>query len=147
MSIFKKNNNKNNKYSPPDFKEISKERGGVPSIISENCECKGNIKTEGEIQVDGILRGNLSAKQVVIGETGKVKGNVTASFLRVCGKIEGDVKSQTIEMTENSSVKGNIYKKTISIEHGATIVGNINELENATAKIFRLQRKNQEKED
>ena len=151
MAIWKKDTDtKPSSYTPPDpkfFKEMSKERGAVPSIISENSEFKGNIRTDGEVQIDGQLRGNVAAKQIVVGEGGKVRGDITSNFLRICGKIEGDIRAETIEMAASSSVKGNVYKKTISIEHGAKIIGNINELESGTAKIFKLKRKIDNKEE
>ena len=119
----------------------------MPSIVSENSEFKGNIKTDGEVQIDGLLRGNVAAKQIVVGEGGKVRGDITSNFLRICGKVEGDIRAETIEMAASSSVKGNVYKKTISIEHGAKIIGNINELESGTARIFKLKRKIDNKEE
>ena len=150
MAIWKKNNKKEGKYNPPDsklFKEIEKDRGTIPSIISEGSEFKGNIKTSGEIQIDGVLNGNVRAKQVVVGITGNVRGNVTANFLRICGKIEGEIRAETLEIVSSASVKGNVFKKTISIESGSKVIGNINELESTTAKIFRLQRKSPGKEE
>ena len=149
MAIWKKNNKKEGKYNPPDsklFKEIEKDRGTIPSIISEGSEFKGNVKTSGEIQIDGVLNGNIRAKQIVVGENGNVRGNVTASFLRICGKIEGEIRAETVEIVSSASVKGNVFKKTISIESGSKVIGNINELESTTAKIFKLQRKNSDKE-
>jgi len=150
LAIWKKNNKKEGKYNPPDsklFKEIEKDRGTIPSIISEGSEFKGNIKTSGEIQIDGVINGNVRAKQVVVGVNGNVRGNVTANFLRICGKIEGEIRAETLEIVSSASVKGNIYKKTISIESGSKVIGNINELESTTAKIFRLQRKSPGKEE
>ena len=143
MAIWKKNNKKEGKYNPPDsklFKEIEKDRGTIPSIISEGSEFKGNIKTSGEIQIDGLLNGNVRAKQIVVGVNGNVRGNVTANFLRICGKIEGEIRAETLEIVSSASVKGNVFKKTISIESGSKVIGNINELESTTAKIFKLQR-------
>ena len=150
MAIWKKNNKKEGKYNPPDsklFKEIEKDRGTIPSIISEGTEFKGNIKTSGEIQIDGVLNGNVRAKQVVVGITGNVHGNITANFLRICGKIEGEIRAETLEIVSSASVKGNVYKKTISMEAGSKIIGNINELEGATAKIFRIQKERAGKEE
>mgnify|MGYP001446745535 FL=1 len=150
MAIWKKNNKKEGKYNPPDsklFKEIEKDRGTIPSIISEGSEFKGNIKTSGEIQIDGVLNGNVRAKQVVVGVNGNVRGNVTANFLRICGKIEGEIRAETLEIVSSASVKGNVYKKTISMEAGSKIIGNINELEGATAKIFRIQKERAGKEE
>ena len=150
MAIWKKNNKIEGKYNPPDpklFKEIEKDRGTIPSIISEGTEFKGNIKTSGEIQIDGVLNGNVRAKQVVVGITGNVHGNITANFLRICGKIEGEIRAETLEIVSSASVKGNVYKKTISMEAGSKIIGNINELEGATAKIFRIQKERAGKEE
>ncbi len=150
MAIWKKNNKKDGKYNPPDsklFKEIEKDRGTIPSIISEGSEFKGNIKTSGEIQIDGVLNGNIRAKQIVVGVNGNVRGNVTANFLRICGKIEGEIRAETLEIVSSASVKGNVFKKTISIESGSKVIGNINELESTTAKIFKLQRKSPDKEE
>ena len=150
MAIWKKNNKKEGKYNPPDsklFKEIEKDRGTIPSIISEGSEFKGNIKTSGEIQIDGVLNGNIRAKQIVVGVNGNVRGNVTANFLRICGKIEGEIRAETLEIVSSASVKGNVFKKTISIESGSKVIGNINELESTTAKIFKLQRKSPGKDE
>ena len=150
MVIWNKNNKKKGKYNPPDsklFKEIEKDRGTIPSIISEGSEFKGNIKTSGEIQIDGVLNGNIRAKQIVVGVNGNVRGNVTANFLRICGKIEGEIRAETLEIVSSASVKGNVFKKTISIESGSKVIGNINELESTTAKIFKLQRKSLDKEE
>jgi cytoskeletal protein CcmA (bactofilin family) len=150
LAIWKKNNKKEGKYNPPDsklFKEIEKERGTIPSIISEGSEFKGNIKTSGEIQIDGVLNGNVRAKQIVVGVNGNVRGNVTANFLRICGKIEGEIRAETLEIVSSATVKGNVFKKTISIESGSKVTGNINELESTTAKIFKLQRKSPGKDE
>ena len=149
MAIWKKDS-KTEKYNPPDsklFKEIAKDRGKIPSIISEDTEFKGNIKTSGEIQIDGLLIGDVKAKQIVIGINGKVRGNIIANFLRICGKIEGEIRAETLEIVSSASVKGNVYKKTISMEAGSKIIGNINELESATAKLFNLKRESPNKED
>tara|TARA_B110000014_G_C19591457_1_gene313987 strand:+ start:64 stop:519 length:456 start_codon:yes stop_codon:yes gene_type:complete len=150
LAIWKKNNKKEGKYNPPDsklFKEIEKERGTIPSIISEGSEFKGNVKTSAEIQIDGVLNGNVKAKQIVVGINGNVRGNLTASFSRILGKVEGEIRAETLEIVKTATVKGNVFKKTISIESGSKITGNINELENGTAKILKLQRKSPDKNE
>jgi len=150
LPIWKKNNKKKDKDNSSEsktFKVIENDKGTIPSIISEGSEFKGNIKTSGEIQIDGVLNGNVRAKQIVVGVNGNVRGNVTANFLRICGKIEGEIRAETVEIVSSASVKGNVFKKTISIESGSKVTGNINELESATAKIFKLQRKSPGKDE
>ena len=150
MPIWKKNNKKKDKDNSSEsktFKVIENDKGTIPSIISEGSEFKGNVKTSAEIQIDGVLNGNVKAKQIVVGVNGNVRGNVTANFLRICGKIEGEIRAETLEIVSSATVKGNVFKKTISIESGSKVTGNINELESATAKIFKLQRKSPGKDE
>ena len=70
MPIWKKKNKKKDKNNPSDsklFKETEKDKDTIPSIISEGSEFIGNVKTSGEIQIDGVLIGNVKAKQIVVG--------------------------------------------------------------------------------
>ena len=150
MPIWKKKNKKKDKNNPSDsklFKEIEKDKDTIPSIISEGSEFIGNVKTSGEIQIDGVLNGNVKAQQIVVGVNGNVHGNLTADISRILGKVEGKIRVEILEIVKTASVKGDVFKKTISIESGSKITGNINELESATAKIFNLKRKSQDKED
>ena len=150
MPIWKKKNKKKDKNNPSDsklFKEIEKDKDTIPSIISEGSEFIGNVKTSGEIQIDGVLNGNVKAKQIVVGINGNVRGNLTASFSRILGKVEGEIRAEVLEIVKTATVKGNVFKKTISIESGSKITGNINELENGTAKILKLQRKSSDKNE
>ena len=150
MPILKKNNKKKDKDNSSEsktFKVIENDKGTIPSIISEGSEFKGNVKTSAEIQIDGVLNGNVKAKQIVVGINGNVRGNLTASFSRILGKVEGEIRAETFEIVKTATVKGNVFKKTISIESGSKITGNINELENGTAKILKLQRKSPDKNE
>ncbi len=150
MPIWKKKNKKKDKNNSSDsklFKEIEKDKDTIPSIISEGSEFIGNVKTSGEIQIDGVLNGNVKAKQIVVGINGNVHGNLTADISRILGKVEGKIRAEILEIVKTASVKGDIFKKTISIESGSKITGNINELESVTAKILKLQKKSPEKEE
>ena len=150
MPIWKKNNKKKDKDNSSEsktFKVIENDKGTIPSIISEGSEFKGNVKTSAEIQIDGVLNGNVKAKQIVVGINGNVRGNLTASFSRILGKVEGEIRAEVLEIVKTATVKGNLFKKTISIESGSKITGNINELENGTAKILKLQRKSPDKNE
>ena len=145
----KKDKKEDKQTGTKSFNEIKKESGTIPSIISDGTEFKGNVKSCAEIQIDGGLTGNVKADKVLIGINGNVRGNITAQLVRICGKIEGEIKAETLQIVKTASVKGNVYKKTISIEPGAKLIGNINEFEGGTisSKVVKLQRKNSKKED
>ncbi len=60
--------------------------------ISQGTEITGTINTTGDIRIDGILEGNLTSKgRVVIGETGRVKGELNCRFIDVWGTFEGSL--------------------------------------------------------
>ena len=99
MAIWKKNNKKEGKYNPPDsklFKEIEKDRGTIPSIISEGSEFKGNIKTSGEIQIDGVLNavvvdGLPIGKSVLQGEGAGAGPTSSALISNLCSILKGEI--------------------------------------------------------
>ncbi len=47
------------------------------NLISNGTDITGDVKSNGDIRIDGTLKGNLNTKgKVVIGPTGKVSGEV-----------------------------------------------------------------------
>ena len=62
------------------------------NLISNGTEITGDVRSQGDIRIDGVLIGNLSTTgKVVIGNTGKVKGEVICKNSEVSGEIEGKI--------------------------------------------------------
>jgi cytoskeletal protein CcmA (bactofilin family) len=76
--------------------------------------------------IDGSLTGNLNTKgKVVIGTTGKVKGEVICKNSEVAGIIEGKiVVGQLLNLKASSKIYGDIVTSKLSIEPGAVFSGN-----------------------
>lgn len=87
----------------------------------------GDIKTEGNIRVDGMMEGSIVAKgKVVIGETGKVSGNIFCADATVEGKIDGNVEiSKLLIIKSKATIIGNIQTEKIVVEEGAVFNGKI----------------------
>ena len=67
------------------------ETNGI-NIIGIGTKITGDINSNGDIRVDGSLTGKLITKgKVVIGETGKVKGEIRCKNSDVEGSIEGKI--------------------------------------------------------
>ena len=98
------------------------------NLISNGTEITGDIRSQGDIRIDGVLIGNLSTKgKVVIGNTGKVKGEVICKNSEVSGEIEGKINvSQLLTLKIASAIKGDIITNKLSIEPGARFTGNCN---------------------
>jgi cytoskeletal protein CcmA (bactofilin family) len=114
------------KYSETDNTTIN--------LISIGTEITGDIKSNGDIRIDGSLTGNLSTKgKVVIGPTGKVNGEVICKNSEVSGILEGKIiVSQLLNLKASSKILGDIVTSKLAIEPGAKFTGtcNMSESEN-----------------
>jgi cytoskeletal protein CcmA (bactofilin family) len=96
------------------------------NLISNGTEITGDIKSNGDIRIDGSLTGNLNIKgKVVIGPTGKVSGEVICKNSEVSGLIEGKITvDQLLNLKASSKIVGDICTSKLSIEPGAKFTGN-----------------------
>jgi cytoskeletal protein CcmA (bactofilin family) len=96
------------------------------NLISTGTDITGDIKSNGDIRIDGSLTGNLNTKgKVVIGPTGKVKGEVICKNSEVAGIIEGKIMvGQLLNLKASSKIIGDIVTVKLSIEPGAVFSGN-----------------------
>src|SRR5665811_338483 len=96
------------------------------NLISNGTDITGDIKSNGDIRIDGSLTGNLNTKgKVVIGPTGKVKGEVICKNSEISGILEGKiVVGQLLNLKASSKINGEIVTAKLSIEPGAVFSGN-----------------------
>ena len=108
--------------------KVNEMENSTINLISNGTEITGDIKSEGDIRIDGMLIGNLSTKgKVVIGNTGKVKGEVLCKNSEVCGEVDGKINvSQLLTLKTSSRINGDIITEKLSIEPGARFTGNCN---------------------
>ena len=95
------------------------------SILSEDLKVIGNIKTLGDIQVEGLVEGDIRAHLLTIGETATIKGEVVADDVVINGRIIGKVRGLKVRLTSTARVEGDIIHKTIAIESGAHFEGSV----------------------
>lgn len=102
------------------------------NLISNGTDITGDIKSTGDIRIDGSLTGNLNTKgKVVIGQTGKVNGEVNCKNSEVSGVVEGKiVVNQLLILKASSKIIGDIVTSKLSIEPGAIFSGNCKMSEN-----------------
>lgn len=96
------------------------------NLISNGTDITGDIKSVGDIRIDGSLTGSLVTKgKVVIGPTGRVKGEINCKNSEVSGLIEGRITvEQLLNLKTSSKIIGDIITSKLSIEPGAKFTGN-----------------------
>ena len=94
-----------------------------PSTLSADLMIKGDIKTTGDIQIEGELEGNIQAHLLTVGEGAIVRGECVADDIVVNGRVIGRVRGLKVRLTSTARVEGDIIHKTIAIESGAHFEG------------------------
>jgi cytoskeletal protein CcmA (bactofilin family) len=115
--------------------KILETENNVINQIGVGTEITGDVSTNGDIRIDGLLTGNLKTKgKLVIGETGSIKGEITCKNSVVEGAVNGKITvSELLTMKATSSLKGDINTRRLAIEPGAKFSGNCNMSMDATA--------------
>jgi cytoskeletal protein CcmA (bactofilin family) len=98
-------------------------RSTVPSIISADLTVQGNLVSEGEIQLDGAVTGDVTANALTIGQSGAVTGEIDAETIRVHGTVTGQIRAKSVFLAKSARVRGDVVHESLAIEPGALLEG------------------------
>lgn len=98
----------------------------VINLIAKGTTITGEIKSEGDIRIDGELKGNIqSTGRVVVGDTGKVLGEIVCRNCEIAGYVKGKIDiAELINLKATATVIGEINTQRLSIEPGSVFSGN-----------------------
>ncbi len=94
-----------------------------PTIISGDVNVLGNIISDGIIDIDGNIEGNVRGHSVTIRKNGVVRGDVVADQVQVYGKVCGLVRAREVSLFASCHVEGVIMHESLTIEDGAFVDG------------------------
>jgi len=96
------------------------------TVISKGVKIEGKLSCSGNIRLDGEVQGDISSQGVVIiGEFGKVNGQINADNITIGGKVTGTVKAKDkVVLESKANLKGDITTKALMVEAGAVFNGN-----------------------
>src|SRR5215470_14624334 len=98
-------------------------RSAGPSIISRDLTIKGDLTCAGDIQIDGIVEGDVQSRSITVGEGAEIKGTIAGEDIRVCGSVNGEVKGHSVVLAKTAKVTGNVMHQVLAIEPGAFFEG------------------------
>ena len=93
--------------------------------IVDCAEIRGDMSIVTSIRIDGVVNGNIScAAKLVLGESGKIVGNVISQSAEIEGFVEGELQIQErLVLKSTARIQGNIITQSIVIEEGAVFDG------------------------
>ena len=95
------------------------------NVVAQETAILGDIVAQGTIRIDGQLEGSLeSTNKIIIGDSGQIKGNISALEAEVSGQIDGKVQcSGTLFLKKTAFITGDIFAAKLIIENGALFNG------------------------
>lgn len=104
--------------------------GTAPSIVSTDLTVTGTLNTSGDMQIDGIVEGDVRSVGLVIGERAEIHGEVWAEDVTVRGRVIGRIHARKILLCATSHVEGDILHEAFAVEAGAFFEGNCRHSDN-----------------
>jgi cytoskeletal protein CcmA (bactofilin family) len=127
FSKVSKSEAKSSTGSAPSSKSLTVSKissaGVAPSIVSANLRVTGDLESEGDIQIDGYVEGDVRSNSVTVGEHAIVCGAILSQTVRVAGTVKGQINGKTVELARTAKVTGDIVHESLAIEAGAFIQG------------------------
>jgi len=96
-----------------------------PSILSEGFYFKGELSAKGAIHVEGSLNGQVQVDELTIGSRGQVDGIVSCKNFHIKGRFAGTATCEELTVTSSATVDGHVVYKTLSVQKGASIKGEL----------------------
>lgn len=95
----------------------------TPSIISSDVRIVGDVQSQGEVQIDGTIDGDIRTQTLLVGEGARVTGEIVADTVIVRGSVTGQVKARSVELAKTARLIGDILHEDLAIETGAFLEG------------------------
>ncbi len=108
-----------------DFMPSAPKVKAAASVLSSDLTVVGNLRTTGDIQVEGTVEGDIRAHLLTVGESATIRGEIVADDIVVNGRVVGRVRGLKVRLTATARVEGDIIHKTIAIESGAHFEGSV----------------------
>ena len=101
------------------------------SHVGETMQLEGDLRSSGSIDIAGLINGNVFVSQLVVTETGSIRGSIESTIIEINGHIEGKISADSVVVGKNAVIKGDIFfKHTLKTEEGADIDGYIKRTSN-----------------
>ena len=105
-------------------------KGTVPSIVSADLTVTGTLVSNGDIQIDGVVDGDVRSVGLVIGEKAQIHGEIFAEEVTVRGRVFGRIRARKVQLCATAHVEGDILHEAFSVEAGAFFEGNCRHSDN-----------------
>ncbi len=132
MSIFRRDQD-----SPPIAPPTNAPRATAPpnapaqvtetTLVAAGSKFSGVITGAAKVVINGVVEGELRVENlIVIGASGRVKGEVSATAVQLAGRVDGNIQaSDRVEVLASGFLEGDVVSKRVAIAEGAVVNGKV----------------------
>ncbi len=95
------------------------------SLIGTGTTITGDIVSNGDVRIDGILRGNIrGTAKILIGQDGQVEGDIEGLHADILGTVKGKIKvKELLNLRGKALIEGDIRAGKLQVEPTVTFNG------------------------
>lgn len=97
----------------------------IETVIGQNTIIEGNIEGGSNIRIDGRVNGGVTvSSNIIIGEMGRVHGDIKGESLLISGNVTGNVKlTGNLSISETGQLVGDVEVASLNIADGGVFSG------------------------
>ncbi|MCL1908834.1 MAG: polymer-forming cytoskeletal protein [Holophagaceae bacterium] len=113
--------------------EISEQSGSI--VIGSDVSIKGVLSVPNRAVVNGTIEGELTARELIVGQTGRILGNAKSERADIHGEVHQTlVVSQSLTLRSTGKVLGVVHYAELEIEKGGLVEGKMTQQSSAAPK-------------
>jgi len=107
-----------------------KDNAASLSIIDKGLNVEGTLNADGKLIIMGTLKGTLIGSAIVAAKGSHVMAEAKVENIVIAGKFQGDITAyNSLQILKTGNFVGNITCKSLSLEAGGKLNGNVRPLE------------------
>ncbi len=99
------------------------------SVFANDLYIKGNVTSKGDIQLNGVVDGELSARTLWLEKGSSIRGPVIAEKVVIGGKIDTNVYGNSVKLKSSANVQSKVMSSSLSVDEEAYFDGTLNRVE------------------
>jgi cytoskeletal protein CcmA (bactofilin family) len=104
------------------------------SFIDGSLTIMGDLHSEGDVQLDGRVCGNVACAQLIVGRDAAVTGSITAEQAIIRGTVTGAIRAGAVILQDTARVESEIAYTVLAVDDGATFEGAAHRSDNPRAE-------------
>ena len=95
------------------------------TYLSSDFKLNGNIKSQGDIEIDGQIKGKVVGNSVSVLSSGNVDGSINGKSVSIDGRANGIISATDLAVASSGVVMADVTYDTLSTDKGAKLQGNL----------------------